>query len=205
LVGPRRRFPLKFFLAILALAVILFFTRQAWLAGLGRELVNDQGPAKADIAVVLAGDFWGHRILKAGELVRQGYVPAALVSGPPGFYGLRETDVAIPFAVRHGYPAQYFIPVPIDGFSTKEEATAIFAELHRRNIRSFLLVTSNFHTARAARIYRAFERGNSYAPSFRTVASGDEFFRPDSWWDSRESRKIFFNEWVKTVANVLGI
>ena len=56
-------------------------------------------PGKADIAVVLAGDYWGHRLFNGAELVKQGYVPLVLVSGPPGFYGVNEADAAIQFAV----------------------------------------------------------------------------------------------------------
>ena len=59
--------------------------------------------------MVLAGDFYGHRIVKAGELVRAGYVPAGLVSGPAGIYGMHECDLAIAFIVRQGYPADWFI------------------------------------------------------------------------------------------------
>jgi uncharacterized SAM-binding protein YcdF (DUF218 family) len=208
-VGIRHRFPFKFAIAIAALAAVLFFTRTWWLAGLGSALVYDQGPAKADIAVVLAGDYYGHRIEKGADLVRQGYVPAVLVSGPAGFYGLRECDVAIQFAVRKGYPAAWFIPLPSDALSTKEEAVAVLADLGRRNAHSFLLVTSNFHTARAARIFRSVERslprGASDAPTFRTVAAPDEYFQPDSWWRNREGSKTFFYEWTKTVASALGI
>ena len=76
-----------------------------WLPWLGYLLIHDDGPAKADMAVVLAGDFYGHRIEKAAELVRAGYVPAALVSGPAGMYGNYESDLAIPYIVRKGYPA----------------------------------------------------------------------------------------------------
>ncbi len=200
-----RRFPLKTIIAIAALAVVLFFTRLFWLPALGWALVYDQGPAKADIAVVLAGDQWGHRILKAAELVRDGYVPVALVSGPPGFYGFHECDLAIQFAVRKGYPAEWFIPMPHDGYNTRDEARVILAELRRRNVHTFLLVTSNFHTARATRIYRSVAKSMAGAPSFRTVASTDEFFTPDGWWRNREGRKILWNEWLKTVTGPLGI
>ncbi len=54
--------------------------------------------------VVLAGDFSGNRILAAGDLVRRGFASKALVSGTSGEYGMHESDLAIPFAVRHGYP-----------------------------------------------------------------------------------------------------
>ena len=188
-MGPRR-FPVKTTLAILALAAIVLLTHSLWLGALGSALVSNQGPAKADMAVVLAGDYYGHRILEGGEMVRQGYVPAALVSGPPGFYGHHESELAIPFAVDHGYPERDFIPLPVAALSTRDEAHEVLAELERRQVHSFLLVTSNYHTARAARVFRAAERGQSYAPPFRTVAAEDEFFRPASWWRSRQGRKI---------------
>jgi len=204
-VGLHRRLPLKIPLGAAGLAVVLFLTRSLWLPGLGWALVNDQGPAKADIAVVLAGDYWGNRIVRGAELVRQGYVPAVLVSGPPGFYTFRESDLAIQFAVRQGYPEAWFIPLPNDALSTRDEGPKILLELQRRGVHRFLLVTSSYHTARAARIYRALERGMPGAPSFRMVAARDQFFRPDSWWRSREGQKIVFMEWCKTVANFLGL
>jgi uncharacterized SAM-binding protein YcdF (DUF218 family) len=208
-VGVRRRLSFKRLITAAALVAVLclalFLTRTLWLTALGSALVYDQGPAKADIAVVLAGDDWGFRIVKGAEMVRQGYVPAVLVSGPPGFYGFHESDLAIQFAVRKGYPAEWFIPLPHETFSTRDEAGVILTELRRRNIHSFLLVTSNFHTRRATRIYRSAERGMADAPSFRTVAATHPFFSPDAWWRNREGRKIFFFEWVKTVTGVLGI
>jgi uncharacterized SAM-binding protein YcdF (DUF218 family) len=202
----RRRFPIfKIVLALLAMAVLAFLARSVWLPAFGYALVHDDGPGKAEIAVVLGGDYYGHRIDKAAELVRDGYVPSALISGPPGFYGLYESDLAIQFAVRKGYPANWFIPLPNSALSTKEEAVVILAELRRRNIRSFLLVTSDFHTGRAGRIYKATERAMGYYPAMRVVAAPDEFFRANSWWRARQSQKTTFNEWTKTVATAFGM
>ena len=192
-------------LACLFLAAIAIVARSLWLPCLGYALIHDDGPAKADIAVVLAGDSWGHRIEKAAELIRQGYVPAALISGPPGFYGLHECDFEIAYAVRQGFPAQWFIPLPNSALSTREEAQVVLAELRRRNVRSFLLISSDFHTARARRIYLAAERAMAGGPAVRAVAAPDEHFRPDSWWRSREGQKTAFFEWSKTFATALGM
>ena len=202
----RRRSRTK--ISLLALAIILaggVLARSLWLPALGYALVHDDGPAKADLVVVLGGDYYGRRILKAAELVRQGYAPAALVSGPAGFYGAYECDLAIPFAVRHGYPSEYFIPFPNQALSTREEASLAMPELRRRNVRSFLLVTSDYHTARAARIFRAALRASPGGPAMRVVAAPDEFFRPDSWWRSRQAQKTVFTEWCKTIASAFGI
>lgn len=204
-MGDRRRYLLPSLIAAALLAAVLYFTSDAWMTSLARLLIYDQGPAKADIAVVLGGDQWGHRILKGAELVREGYVPAVLVSGPPGIYGFHESDLAIQFAVGKGFPAAWFIPFTHDALSTRDEAVAILKELRRRGVRCFLLVTSNFHTARATRLYRWAGKRVAGGPSFRTVASSDQFFTPDGWWRNREARKIFFFEWVKTLATAVGM
>jgi uncharacterized SAM-binding protein YcdF (DUF218 family) len=188
-----------------ALCILLFLARSLWLAALGYALIHDDGPAKADIAVVLAGDSYGHRIVKAGELVRAGFVPAVLVSGPAGEYGLHETDLAIPFAVRQGFPAEWFVAFPNEALSTKEEALVILQELRRRNVKSFLLVTSDYHSARAGRIYRSTERATGGGPGFRVVTVSDEFFHPDSWWRTRQGQKTAFFEWSKTFATIVGL
>jgi uncharacterized SAM-binding protein YcdF (DUF218 family) len=198
-------FRLKLWAACLVLAAVAILSRSLWLPALGYALVHDDGPAKADIAVVLAGDFTGHRIEKAAELIREGYVPAALISGPPGFYGGHESDYAIAYAVRRGFPAQWFIALPHSALSTREEARVVLAELRRRNLRSFLLVTSDYHSARARRIFLAAERAMGGGPAMRTVTAPDEYFHPDSWWRSREGQKTVFFEWSKTVATALGI
>jgi uncharacterized SAM-binding protein YcdF (DUF218 family) len=184
--------------------VLIFLTRSLWLPAFGYALVHDEAPAKADIAVVLAGDFYGHRIVKAGELVRNGFVPLVLVSGPAGAYGLHECDLAIPFAVLQGFPAEWFVAFPNQAHSTREEAAGILKELQRRNVKSFLLVTSDYHSARARRIFLAAERASGIGPQIRTVASPDEFFAPDSWWRNREGQKVAFLEWSKTIATVFG-
>lgn len=200
-----RSFRVRFLLGFLLLLAALFVTRGLWLPVFGYALIHDDGPAKADIAVVPGGDAYGHRILKAAELVKQGYVPAVLVSGPAGQYGQYESDLAIPFAVRHGYPAEWFIPFPNSSLSTREEAIGILAELRRRNVHSFLLVTSSYHTARAGRTYRSLAGESGGGLTFRSVAAPDEFFLPDSWWRVRESRKTVFMEWSKTIAASLGM
>ncbi len=196
---------LKLVSAVAALALVAALAHPLWLPWLGYLLIHNDGPAKADLAVVLAGDFYGHRIEKAAELVRAGYVPAALVSGPAGMYGTHESDLAIAYIARKGYPAVWFIPLPNEALSTREEAAAVFLELRRRGVRSILLVTSDYHTARARRVYAALAHALPAAPAIRVVAAPDEFFRADSWWRTRQGQKIVFTEWLKTFATALGM
>jgi uncharacterized SAM-binding protein YcdF (DUF218 family) len=204
-VAVRRSSLLKSLLALLLLGAVVYLWRDVWLSAFGRALVHDDGAAKADIAVVLAGDYWGHRLTKAAELVRQGYVPRVLVSGPPGFYGVNEADAAIQYAVGKGYPAEWFIPLRHTALSTREEAVVVLDALKQRDIHSFLLVTSNYHTARARRIYLNAEHRRGGGPDMRVVASGDQFFTAGDWWRNREGQKTVFMEWTKTLSSAFGI
>ena len=196
---------LRVSLLILALVVVGFVTRDWWLSAVGRGLVHDDGPAKADIAVVLGGDYTGLRLVAAAELVRHGWVPRVLVSGPPGIYGVNEAVAAIRYGVEKGYPAEWFIASPHTALSTRDEAVAILAALKARQIHKFLLVTSDYHTGRARRIFLAQERAMGGGPEFRMVAAPDENFTPGGWWRNREGRKTVFLEWTKTVTGVFGI
>jgi uncharacterized SAM-binding protein YcdF (DUF218 family) len=204
-VVRRRSLFFKSVLVLLLLAEVVFLMRDVWLGTIGSVLVHDDGAGKAEIAVVLAGDYWGNRLFKGAELVRQGYVPSVLVSGPPGFYGVNEADAAIQFAVAKGYPAEWFIPLRHTALSTRDEALVVLDALKQRNIHNFLLVTSNYHTARARRIYLNAVRERGGGPDLRVVASGDPFFTAANWWHNREGRKTVLLEWTKTVAYAFGI
>ena len=201
----RRSFPFKFALVLLILAAAAFLARDVWLTALGKALIHDDGPGKAEIAVVLGGDQWGNRMIEGAELVKQGYVPRVLVSGPPGMYDINEADAAIQFAIRKGYPAEWFIPLYHPGLSTLEEAGYVLDALKQRNIGSFLLVTSDYHTGRARRIFLKVEHQRGGGPDLRAVASRDQFFSANAWWHNREGRKIAFIEWLKTLTAVFGI
>jgi uncharacterized SAM-binding protein YcdF (DUF218 family) len=196
-----RSHPWRWLTLIVLFLLLAAATGPLWLAALGRYLVRAEPPVHADMIVVLAGDFSGNRILTAGDLVRRGFAPHALVSGTSGEYGLNETDLAIPFAVRHGFPESNFIALPNDSLSTKAEAEDVLAALAKRHARVIDIVTSNYHTRRAGNIYRAKAPGLE----IHMVAAPDLHFTPDNWWKDREGRKTFLLEWTKTVATWLGM
>lgn len=186
------------------LSVVLLLagvTSRLWLAALGGYLVRAESPVPADMIVVLAGDFTGNRILTAADLVRRGFAPHALVSGPSGAYGLYESDLAIQFAVRHGYPESYFIALPNDSRSTHDEASDVLAALNQRHAHRVDIVTSNYHTRRAGNIYRA----QAHGVEIHMVAAPDQYFSAGGWWKNRDGRKTFLLEWMKTVATWLNL
>jgi uncharacterized SAM-binding protein YcdF (DUF218 family) len=174
-----------FALVLIAIVVLGLIFHNTILAGLGSYLIKSDPPQKADIALVLAGDGEGYRILKAAQLVRQGYIPDVLVSGPSGMYGQYECDLHFENEAR----------------STQEEARDATARLRQLGMHKVLVVTSDYHTRRAGKIFR------TAAPDlqFVVVAAPDRYFTADGWWHNRQGKKIAFNEWIKTLTEPFGI
>jgi len=193
-------------LSILALFLcltvgILFVTQDLWLRALGRRLVYSDPPCKADLILVLAGDFTGSRAIRAAELLQQGWAPKAMFSGAGTIYGVNEGDLALAFLQRSGLPLADWSNNPNPARSTAAEALYNIPRMRSLGVHRFILVTSNFHTRRAAAIYR------KAAPDlpFCVVAAPDPDFDPDNWWHDREGRKTAFFEWCKTLATSLGL
>jgi uncharacterized SAM-binding protein YcdF (DUF218 family) len=190
---------LRRFVFILILLVCIaagaYAGRHVWLPKLALFLIEDHPPEKAGIIVVLAGDGYGRRILRAAELVEQGYAPSVLVDGAMEFYGLNEARAAIDFAVQRGAPPTVFEAFPIEANSTIEEAGIVDDELVRRGVSKALVVTSDFHTRRSRSLFEA--RGSGKV-RYVFVAAAYPEFDPKAWWRSRQGAKTLLLEYLKT-------
>ena len=176
----------------------LLLFRQAALVAFGEYLVDSEPLEKADFIYVLAGDFFGSRVLLGADLAARGYAKQVLLSG--GRYGnLYEGDMAVDFAVQHGYPRSLFYPVRLDVAHTIDEALAMGPIFHSLGAKRILLVTSNFHSRRVALAFRLF------LPDFRfrIAAAPDKKFDPDSWWKNQPGRHLVFSEYEKMTGTLL--
>jgi uncharacterized SAM-binding protein YcdF (DUF218 family) len=164
-------------------------------------LIEDDGPRKSDAIVVLGGDATGERILKGAELEKAGYAPIVLVDGPWSLLG-PESDATIKYAEQQGFPASYFksVPLPGDADSTRSEADYLGKVIKASGFHKILLVTSNFHTRRAARLFR---KENPWM-EVAVVAAPYRDFSPGNWWQARPGKKVFLLEWMKTISADLG-
>ena len=184
------------------MATAVFVLRTPLLTWAGSLLVKEDSPRKAQAAVVLGGDDAGTRIIKAAQLAQAGYVPFVIVDGPKALIGY-EYDMTIPYAEQKGFPRSLFHPLPLPhGLnSTRDEMTFLGKYLKEHGIHDILLVTSNYHTHRAAFLMR---RKNPWL-QMAVIGAPDPNFTPETWWKSREGQKTFIFEWMKTVAAYLGI
>ncbi len=165
-------------------------------------MVLNDPPQKADCILVLGGDEFGTRIVRAAELAKAGYAPYILVDGPPSLVG-HESDATIQFALSKGFPLALFRPVllPPGVDSTGTEALYVGNNILKRDhVQRILLVTSNYHTRRAVRFMRKENPWLTVIP----VAAPDPFFHVDDWWKTRNGKKTFLLEWTKTLTELWG-
>ena len=207
--SSRARRPLRFAARVLLIAAValvgLSLVRwQATLNWLGNFLVCSDPLEPADLILVMGGDFWGPRVLKAAQLGAQGWAPLVLISGPPYHgspegKGRPEGELAVEFLVKQGYPPKLFAVFAHDQLSTLGEVLALHRELARRGASHVIVVTSSYHSRRCAILFRLFCPG----VRFLAAPAPDPHYHADRWWTDPSSHHLFFSEWSKIFGSVL--
>lgn len=180
------------------LLAALYLVRAPLLRAFADWWVVDEPLEKAQAIVVLGGDnVMGDRVRHAAELYRQGWAPRVVLSGTSICSYFNEVELMEREATNLGVPADHLIPVRQHATSTLEEALALRPVLAQHNFRKIIVVTSNFHTRRARRIFRAVyqKQGTQVIVS----ATADSNFNPARWWQDREARALLFLEVVKSL------
>ena len=154
---------------------------------------------KSDVIVVLAGDTADDRSYRGLHLLRQGYGQHVLLDATTAVaYGHSYTELAADLVARTaGADASRIIVCPIDGDSTKEEATQVGACLQTLQPppHSALVVTDDYHTRRALSIFR------TELPQYHWTAAAAQngYLFGTPWWKHREWAKTYLTEWQKLI------
>ncbi len=175
---------------VLFLAVVVILAAVASQAG--RFLVVDQ-PEKSDAIVVLAGET-AVRPARALELLRQGMAPRVFLDAETRdlIFNQRLTDIAQKYVNGLGETNRILV-CPIVSFSTFAEVDDVSRCLQSVGAHRVLIVTSDYHTRRAALIFR--HRLPQYQFSVAAARDADRF--GEAWWTTREWAKNTFDEWLK--------
>jgi len=191
-------------LGVVLILVALAFAVPMGLNALGAALIENDPLHPADAILVLAGDSReGDRVRHAVGLFKRGLAPLLVLSGTPMGFRTHEADVMRRHAEFLGVPSSRILTVRQNGDSTKEEAGVVVPTLKRRGLKNVILVTSNYHTARAKRI---FERAaGPYGPHFLASPVNDGLFEPEGWWMRRRYAKTFVYEAIKTVWSAIEV
>ena len=186
----------KYIIILIALAALVFLTSNFWLSAFGKYLVVDEEPRRCDAIVILSGETVP-RVAKGVELYRSGYADLIIMSGGGRLTSrLTEADIMLMEARDLGVPPAAAL---LEGGSesTYENAVNVKKIVLENDIKTFLLVTSNYHTRRSKYIFgRVFK---DTAVKFITVAAPDPKYIPDSWWKTHEGQQKALTE----LANII--
>ena len=193
-------------LAVVAVAV--------WLPAYGGRYLQHEDPLqKADAVFVLSGTRV-ERLLEGVDLYKAGYAPAIVLS--PGT--IEDAEVALRARGNH-FPAeaelerdlllQLGVPasaiVQVDGYvdNTAQEANLLRSMVKANHWRRVIIVTSKYHTRRAAFAFRRGLKDTGAEVVMR--ASRYDQSDPARWWRSRADFRFASYEWEKLLAYRLGL
>lgn len=190
--------------AVVALLLVAALAAVLLIPAAGRFLVVGDPPEPADAIVVLAGSY-PDRILEGVELYKQGLAPRILICRDPDTTGFRRVtelglDIPRPYdinrmvAERLGVPSSAVEVLGRAADSTYAEAEVVLGAALRRGYRSIIVVTSKYHTRRAAEIYRFLAAGQV---KIIVCPARDDDFQSEHWWRDRISSRRLIIEYEK--------
>jgi uncharacterized SAM-binding protein YcdF (DUF218 family) len=197
-------------LALVALAALA----AVWLLFYGGRYLQHEDPLqKVDALFVLAGTR-AERMLEAIDLYKEGYTPLVVLS--PGRTEmaevlLRARGVQFPTEaeqerdalLQSGIPAAAILATTGYVDNTAQEANLLRAMVKARGWQSVIIVTSKYHTRRAAFAFRRALEGTGARVVMR--ASRYDPSDPARWWRYRADFRFASSEWQKLVMYRLGL
>lgn len=176
--------------------VSLYAARRPVLTAIPPLLVARDEPRAADALIVLAGDEYGRRMQHGVELWRRGLVKDGplVTTGGVLYDELSWAKAMRAHAVRLGVPAERVVALD-RGVTTAEEARLAMELLAARGARTVLLVTSPYHSGRAAALFRA--EATPRGIEVLSCPSPDE--APEAWWEDPVATRYLVSELLKRI------
>jgi uncharacterized SAM-binding protein YcdF (DUF218 family) len=183
-----------FWMGILAVLGVLYLLREPILRLTGEILIVEQDPTEAD-AIFLLGDdnYSADRATRAAELYHARWAPRIVASGRYLRPYVSIADLMQRDLTERGVPAAAVLRLPSYAQNTRQEANVLLRVTQEKKWKRVLVVTSNYHSRRARRI---FDRVFDGAAEVRLIPARDGTYDPQSWWRTRLGVKHFFGEAV---------
>lgn len=174
-------------LVLIVVLAVVFLSRHA-----GSYLAVNS-PEHADLILVLAGGNNDSRYWSGLRLMNERWAPRLMLDVfDKGFtFGNKDVDLAREF-VEKTAPGTATV-CPIAENSTYDEARYAARCLQSMNVKSILVVTSEYHTRRTMEIFR--KRLPQYQLSF--YGAQEPYFFGQKWWQRREWAKTTLAEWER--------
>jgi uncharacterized SAM-binding protein YcdF (DUF218 family) len=165
-------------------------------------LIKQDPLEKADLIVALSGSAYD-RGNAAADLYKQGLAPRIICPGgnlEELFLILGDTiyesDMCKKNIIRNGVPEQSVTAIHY-GTSTREEADTILSYCNLHHVKKIIVVTTLFHTRRAASVYKNRFAKEGIAVIMRGAHSSE--FDENLWWQNEYGLISLNNEYMKTL------
>lgn len=188
----------RIFIGCLTLCLILYTTLPTILSQVRHLLTITVTPPTSfvDAIVVLGGDHSGKRVSKAVELLST-YQSKFIVFTSGASYLTSEPALMLEFA-QHSSKT---LPTQIleeDSQSTYDHAVYLEPIFRNNHIKSILLVTSNFHSARSYQVFKHYYKEKSIPLDIYIIPSNDGITY-SSWWKHHEMTQSVVIELLKKI------
>ena len=178
----------------------IFFFPDRLLNEVSKFLVHSDTLEPAEAIIVLSGSATGNRIEAGVMLFQKGLGKIIIISGEKIFPGYHTHFLMKNHAIKLGVPADNIIASRIEGeISTWGEGIHNLQKLKENKFKSFILVTSAFHTNRAHTVYEKLINHLGYDFKFMVYPAKDNRVPINDWWKSRMGRKHIFLEYLSTL------
>ena len=182
------------FLIILA----AFIFRIPLLEKIGNSLVLQDELKPSDAIVVLAGSHTGNRIEEAARVFKKGMGKVMVFSGYTIYPGMDSHVGMKQYAIKLGVARDKIVTEKATGeISTWGEALANLKQLERLKAKSFILVTSAFHTRRSHWVYEHAIKSLNMDIVLLMQPAADPKVPYPGWWKIRSGQKYVFTEYIK--------
>lgn len=197
---------IRWLIVLPLLGLVLYVGYPFLLKAIGRYLVTENPPQKADAIAVLSGDGIV-RTLEATRLYQDGYAPRIILTHqvlPKGYEALQrlgikapeERDIQLKILERMRVPRTAVLQLTERANSTQSEMVHLTRFLNHHRVRSVILVTSKSHSTRARKILAGTTRGQIVIIS---RPSRYDTFDSEGWWRSRGDAKEVLTEYEKLI------
>ena len=192
-------------IALFFAVLIIFIFKIPLLEKIGENLVYSSKLLPSDAIVVLAGSPKGNRIEEAVRLFKKGMGKVIVFGGYPLYPGIKSHDAMKKYAIRLGVPEEKIITGKLMGeISTWGEALFNLKQLELLKVKSFILVTSSFHTRRSHRIYEVAMKKLDIKLILRVHPAHDPRVPIPGWWKIHSGKREITFEYIKSVYYLLA-
>jgi len=181
---------------IAVVAGILFFTHGLILTKAAEMLIKKDEMKPADVIVVLAGE-QEERVIYGIKLFKDGWArkDRIIMAGGPLVWKYTWAALMKEQAESLGIPGTKIL-TENESRSTEEDALYTKEILKKNGFKSIILVTSSYHSRRAALIFK-----RVLGSEIRIISApvDDSWFSVNDWWKRRRDRSAVLNEFSKYI------